>query len=124
MDPQDADLVPEALRGQVVAVRRDPEGRVEAVTGVQLPGVLDDLYAAAADAVLGPSGRMFPKLAVWAPTARKVELALYGPAGRRVHRMRRDDETGVWTVHGPPAWWGAGVHVPGDRLLARSGGRW
>ncbi|MET8868418.1 pullulanase-type alpha-1,6-glucosidase [Nonomuraea sp. NPDC004580] len=106
VDPQDADLVPEALRGQVVAVRRDPEGRVEAVTGVQLPGVLDDLYAAAAGAVLGPSGKMFPKLAVWAPTARKVELALYGPTGRRVHRMRRDDETGVWTAHGPPAWWG------------------
>ncbi|WP_378790223.1 pullulanase-type alpha-1,6-glucosidase [Nonomuraea fastidiosa] len=106
VDPADIDLVHEALRGQVVAVRRDAEGGVAAVTGVQIAGVLDDLYAGAADAVLGPSGRMFPKLSVWAPTARKVELALYGPGGRRVHRMKRDDETGVWSVHGPPAWWG------------------
>ncbi|WP_344873988.1 pullulanase-type alpha-1,6-glucosidase, partial [Nonomuraea antimicrobica] len=74
--------------------------------GVQLPGVLDDLYAPAAIAALGPSARPVPRLALWAPTARTVELALYGPGGRTVHPMRRDDETGVWSVQGPPAWLG------------------
>ncbi|MFF0768335.1 pullulanase-type alpha-1,6-glucosidase [Nonomuraea wenchangensis] len=107
VDPRDAALVPEALRGQVAAVARDEEGRLVAATGVQLPGVLDDLYAAAATAPLGPSGRLRPRLALWAPTARKVELALYGKGGRRtVHRMRRDDTTGVWSTHGRPSWMG------------------
>ncbi|MET8992098.1 pullulanase-type alpha-1,6-glucosidase [Nonomuraea wenchangensis] len=106
VDPRDAALVPEALRGQVAAVARDEEGRLVAATGVQLPGVLDDLYAAAT-APLGPSGRLRPRLALWAPTARKVELALYGKDGRRtVHRMRRDDATGVWSTHGRPSWMG------------------
>ncbi|MGA5759980.1 pullulanase-type alpha-1,6-glucosidase [Nonomuraea bangladeshensis] len=107
VDPRDADLAPEALRGQVAAVARDEEGRLVAATGVQLPGVIDDLYAAAATAPLGPSGRLRPRLALWAPTAWKVELALYGKGGRRtVHRMRRDDATGVWSAHGRPSWMG------------------
>ncbi|MBF8185088.1 pullulanase-type alpha-1,6-glucosidase [Nonomuraea sp. K274] len=105
VDPRDADLVRTALRGQVVAVERDASGTLTAATGVQIPGVLDDLYAAAAGATLGPTGRVVPKLALWAPTAQKVELALYGQ-GRSVHRMRRDDETGVWSVHGLPTWLG------------------
>ncbi|MFC7639925.1 hypothetical protein ACFQX6_01845 [Streptosporangium lutulentum] len=50
-----------------------------------------------------------PRLSVWAPTARKVELALYSGssgAGRTVHEMRRDDATGVWSVRGQPGWKG------------------
>ncbi|SEG97249.1 alpha-1,6-glucosidases, pullulanase-type [Nonomuraea solani] len=106
VDPRDAGLVREALRGRVVAVARDSEGTPLAATGVQIPGVLDDLYAKAATAALGPSGRVVPRLALWAPTARKVELALYGGRGRTVRRMRRDDETGVWSVRGSPSWMG------------------
>lgn len=103
VDPRDADLVRRALRGQVVAVRRDTSGALLTATGVQIPGVLDDLYAKAATATLGPSGR---RLALWAPTARRVDLALYGSGGRTVHAMRRDDETGVWSIQGPPSWLG------------------
>ncbi|MET7333112.1 pullulanase-type alpha-1,6-glucosidase [Nonomuraea sp. NPDC005650] len=105
VDPRDAGLVREALRGRVVAVARDGSGELVAETGVQIPGVLDDLYAGAATAPLGPSGRRIPRLSLWAPTAVKVELALYSP-GRTVYPMRRDDETGVWSVRGRPAWWG------------------
>ncbi len=73
-------------------------GAVLAATGVQIPGVLDDLYAGQrpADAALGPvfrKGR--PTLSVWAPTARKVALELDG----RPSPMRRDDATGVWSRH-------------------------
>ncbi|MFG6192092.1 pullulanase-type alpha-1,6-glucosidase [Nonomuraea sp. JJY05] len=109
VDPRDAGLVREALRERILAVARDGSGELVAATGVQLPGVLDDLYAGAATAPLGPRGRVFPRLSLWAPTARKVELALYGPAegrGRSVHPMRRDDATGVWSVRGLPTWWG------------------
>ncbi|ETK37333.1 pullulanase-type alpha-1,6-glucosidase, partial [Microbispora sp. ATCC PTA-5024] len=107
VDPRDAGLVRSALRGQVVAVERDPAGALLTATGVQIPGVLDDLYAGAASAALGPTGG--GRLAVWAPTARKVELALYdGPTGgrRTVHPMRRDDATGVWSADGPSSWRG------------------
>ncbi|MFC4529216.1 pullulanase-type alpha-1,6-glucosidase [Sphaerisporangium dianthi] len=123
VDPRDADLVREALRGQVVAVERDAAGVLRTATGVQIPGVLDDLYAGAATAELGPvwpsssasasqlsAGSASPTLSVWAPTARKVELALYRDAsggGRAVHRMRRDDATGVWSVRGLPTWKGS-----------------
>lgn len=106
VDPRDAGRVTEALRGQVVAVARDASGRLRAATGVQLPGVLDDVYAAAAKAPLGYTG---DRLAVWAPTARKVELALYGSAtgtSRTVHPMRRDDATGVWWIPAPRSWRG------------------
>ncbi|MEV3982940.1 pullulanase-type alpha-1,6-glucosidase [Nonomuraea sp. NPDC049758] len=100
--PEDAGLVKEALRGQVVAVARDGSGAVAAATGVQIPGVLDDVYAGAVRAGLGPSGRLLPRLALWAPTARRVELAL----GGRRHAMRLDEETGVWSIRGLPTWYG------------------
>ncbi|MFF5206049.1 pullulanase-type alpha-1,6-glucosidase [Streptosporangium sp. NPDC000396] len=107
VDPRDAGLAGEALRGQVVAVERDASGALLTATGVQIPGVLDDLYARAAGAELGPSWGGEPTLSVWAPTARGVELALYrdaSGAGRTIHEMRRDDETGVWSVRGLPSW--------------------
>ncbi|TDD42519.1 pullulanase-type alpha-1,6-glucosidase [Nonomuraea terrae] len=105
VDPRDAGLAARALRGQVVAAAWDCGGTLREATGVQIPGVLDDLYAAAATAPLGPGGGMFPRLSVWAPTAQRVELALYG-SHRSVHPMRRDDATGVWSVRGLPTWYG------------------
>ncbi|MGA5117131.1 pullulanase-type alpha-1,6-glucosidase [Streptomyces pseudogriseolus] len=104
VDPRDRDRVREALRGQVVATQRAANGAVLAATGVQIAGVLDDLYAAGATkAKLGPvfrHGR--PTLSVWAPTARDVSLEI----GDRTVRMRRDDATGVWSVTGPRSWEG------------------
>ncbi|MGA5288030.1 pullulanase-type alpha-1,6-glucosidase [Streptomyces pseudogriseolus] len=104
VDPRDRDRVREALRGQLVATQRAANGAVLAATGVQIAGVLDDLYAAGATkAKLGPvfrHGR--PTLSVWAPTARDVSLEI----GDRTVRMRRDDATGVWSVTGPASWKG------------------
>ncbi|WP_232524319.1 pullulanase-type alpha-1,6-glucosidase [Nocardiopsis gilva] len=102
--------VTEALRGQVVVVERDGDGRVVAATGAQIPGVLDDVYAAAADATLGPvweNGR--PALSLWAPTARDVKLVLYeDPRSAESHtvRMKRDAATGTWSAQGPARWKG------------------
>ncbi|MFD6909387.1 pullulanase-type alpha-1,6-glucosidase [Streptomyces sp. NPDC060077] len=104
VDPRDRDRVREALRGQVVAAQHAASGAVLAATGVQIAGVLDDLYASGATrAGLGPvfrHGR--PTLSVWAPTARNVSLEI----GDRTVRMRRDDATGVWSVTGPRSWQG------------------
>ncbi|MET8243352.1 pullulanase-type alpha-1,6-glucosidase [Streptomyces sp. NPDC005202] len=101
IDPRDRDRVREALRGQVVASQRAANGAVLAATGVQLAGVLDDLYGAATKAQLGPAfhdGRPTP--AVWAPTAQSVSLDLNGSTVR----MHRNDTTGVWSVTGPASW--------------------
>ncbi|MFH8406022.1 pullulanase-type alpha-1,6-glucosidase [Streptomyces sp. NPDC018019] len=103
VDPRDQKLAPAALRERLVAVQRDADGQ-RVSTGVQIPGVLDDLYGpAAAKAPLGPvfrHGR--PTLAVWAPTARTVALELDG----RTVPMRRDDASGVWQVRGARGWAG------------------
>ncbi len=102
VDPRDRDRVREALRGRIVATQRAANGAVVAGTGVQLAGVLDDLYANNAD--LGPvfdaKGR--PTLSVWAPTAQSVALDLDGDKVP----MRRDDATGVWSVKGTKDWTG------------------
>ncbi|MDR3032094.1 MAG: DUF3372 domain-containing protein, partial [Kitasatospora sp.] len=55
VDPRDAGRITAALRAQVVFTEHLPNGAALAATGVQTPGVLDDLYAAkAASAQLGP----------------------------------------------------------------------
>ncbi|MES5825052.1 pullulanase-type alpha-1,6-glucosidase [Streptomyces sp. RG80] len=104
VDPRDRDRVRQALGGQVVASQLAANGAVLTATGVQIAGVLDDLYPAATKADLGPTfgkgGR--PTLAVWAPTAQSVALELDGSTVK----MRRDDSTGVWSVTGPRSWKG------------------
>ncbi|MFF4641665.1 pullulanase-type alpha-1,6-glucosidase [Streptomyces sp. NPDC001389] len=124
VDPRDRDRVREALRGQLVASARAANGAVLAATGVQLAGVLDDLYADHAKSTpLGPvfkDGR--PTLSVWAPTARQVELELDG----RTVPMRRDDTTGVWSVRGERSWTGkpyryaVTVWAPSTRQIVRN----
>ncbi len=101
VDPRDRGRVRQALGGQIVATQRAANGAVLAATGVQIAGVLDDLYGSATKARLGPTfqqGR--PTLAVWAPTAQRVSLELDGSTVA----MKRDGTTGVWSVTGPPSW--------------------
>ncbi|MGW7451365.1 pullulanase-type alpha-1,6-glucosidase [Streptomyces sp. NPDC054787] len=121
VDPRDRDRVRAALRGQLVASARAANGAVLAATGVQLAGVLDDLYATTA--ALGPvfkDGR--PTLSVWAPTAQQVSLELDG----RTVPMRRDDATGVWSVRGERSWtgkpyrFGVTVWAPSTRQMVRN----
>ncbi|MFC6021034.1 pullulanase-type alpha-1,6-glucosidase, partial [Plantactinospora solaniradicis] len=109
LDPRDQAKVAAALRGQLVVTERDQTGALLGATGVQLPGVLDDVYASATAARLGPTfdgGR--PTLSVWAPTARSVALELFDAptAAPKQAAMRRDDRTGVWSVRGERNWLG------------------
>ncbi|WP_411138337.1 pullulanase-type alpha-1,6-glucosidase [Streptomyces sp. C10] len=104
VDARDRHLAPAALRGKLLAAQRTADGR-RTTTGVQIPGVLDDLYGdraqhAALGPVFGRDGR--PALSVWAPTARTVALELDG----RTVPMRRDDRTGIWRVQGARDWAG------------------
>ncbi|WP_406071409.1 pullulanase-type alpha-1,6-glucosidase [Micromonospora sp. NBC_01638] len=109
LDRADLAKVPAALRGQVLVTERDAAGALLAATGVQIPGVLDDVYARAADATLGPTfaGRT-PSVALWAPTARTVTLQLFDSptAPPRAVPMRRDEHTGIWSARGNHTWTG------------------
>lgn len=106
-----ADLkkIKNAMTAQLVVTESDHEGNLLSATGVQIPGVLDDVYAAATSAKLGPSvTRDGVKAAVWAPTAQNVQLELMDTAGAtpRTVAMKRDGATGVWSVTGPASWKG------------------
>ncbi|WP_434597918.1 pullulanase-type alpha-1,6-glucosidase [Streptomyces sp. A5-4] len=100
---------PGLLKGQVAVAALDPDGTLRTATGLQTPGVLDDLYAAAAKkAGLGPvfQGDK-PTLSVWAPTAKSVSAELYDTATStepRLVGMKLDPRTGVWSVRGEKNW--------------------
>ncbi len=101
-------VVPALLRTQL-AVARELDGQVVDATGLQLPGVIDALYAT--DAPLGVTWRDgTPTLSVWAPTAQRVRLQLYADSHTdafELIEMERDRTTGVWSVTGEPGWRGA-----------------
>ena len=94
-----------ALKGQVAVMAANVDGPVGA-TGLQIPGVLDDLYA-----YDGPLGVAYedgaPTLRVWAPTARGVKLHLFANAATPIADimpMRIDPKTGVWSITGMADW--------------------
>ena len=106
--PDDLD-VRTALRGQVTLAAHLPSGRLVAASGLQISGVLDDLYADATSASLGATWtRGVPTLRVWAPTALDVGLLLWiGDAPldsepRHVPMQRSPD--GTWAVRGEASW--------------------
>jgi pullulanase-type alpha-1,6-glucosidase len=99
--------VPAALKGQLAVSAADPGGAPLDATSVQIPGVLDDLYAY--DGPLGVTwSERRPTLRVWAPTARTVGLRLYADAQPSTAPlallMTREGDTGVWAISGEPGW--------------------
>src|ERR1700754_3068281 len=104
----DVDTVKAALRGQLEVTARDDGGWLLVTTGVQVPGVLDDVYA---DAVHADLGCRFHHdggvtISVWAPTARSVALEWWNGDEPEVVGMWRDDHTGVWRIDGDWSWTG------------------
>ncbi len=97
-----------ALKGQVAVEARSADGPLDA-SGLQIPGVLDDLYTY--DGPLGPTfAEGVPTLRLWAPTARTVRLQLFtsaNPNGRfDTIPLRPDPQSGVWSVTGEDDWYG------------------
>ena len=101
----DTDAFPAYLQGQVALTLVQGE-RLYDATGLQIAGVLDDLYAT--DAPLGVTwDDGAPSIALWAPTARSVTLHRFADAtgdALATHTMDRDDATGVWSVTGDASW--------------------
>jgi len=100
-----AGRITELLRGQLAVSALDAEGKLVDATGVQIPGVLDDVFA-----YDGPLGLTWengaPMFRVWAPTARVVRLHIYEScdAPEPTHVLAMTDENGVWTSPGLPEW--------------------
>ena len=108
IDQADWAKEPEILKGQLAVLVRDMNGKVVDVSGVQTPGVLDDLYQ-----YEGPLGVTFesstPTLRLWAPTAQSVVLYLYDEAVAKSGRtlpMKYDPANGIWSIRGDESWKG------------------
>jgi pullulanase-type alpha-1,6-glucosidase len=109
LQKKDLEQVRGILTGQLAVAAYDDLGRLSDATGVQIPGVLDDVYAGASDRELGVSWRgPNPAFAVWAPTAQDVDLLVWpGGAAEPVRRQMRREADGTWTLRGDKAWKGA-----------------
>lgn len=128
LDPQTAAQAERLLRGQVVLSLHQASGRLLNAGSLQLPGVLDDIYAAATRAELGLrwSDRT-PTLRLWAPTARDVRLRLWRAdddlraPGQALPAAREPD--GCWSIAGSPDWtaaryrWEVTVYAPSGRRV-------
>jgi len=94
----------QSLKGQL-AVGAVRSGQGVDATGLQIPGVLDDLYAAKAGPVtLGPTFRNGQAtLRVWAPTARDMKVRVFADsntADYTTYPMTLDPASGIWSYCG------------------------
>ncbi|MCC6458018.1 MAG: pullulanase-type alpha-1,6-glucosidase [Caldilineaceae bacterium] len=103
---EDLPLVPDILKGQII-VSAGTASFVADATGVQIPGVLDDLYT-----YEGALGVTFdgdtPTIRLWAPTAKLVKLHLFDDTSGDATQMldMTPGEQGTWGLAGDPSWLG------------------
>ncbi|MGB7340016.1 MAG: pullulanase-type alpha-1,6-glucosidase [Phototrophicaceae bacterium] len=96
------------LTGQIAiaAYRGD---NVAALSGLQIPGVLDALYTYEGDLGAHFDENGVPTFTVWAPTAQNVSFNLYADAAPNTdpinYEMTHDAATGTWSVTGETDWY-------------------
>ncbi len=118
IDGIDRDTATTMLKGQL-AVQGMSGEFVEVGTGIQIPGVLDDMFYT--DLPLGlvwsevqPTRDLAPHFYLWAPTAQSVKLHVFDDADptttSTVYDMVWDDgsttPTGIWSTVGEADWKG------------------
>ncbi|XP_010658333.1 pullulanase 1, chloroplastic isoform X2 [Vitis vinifera] len=95
------------IKCQLAVAAFSCDGQCNNVTGLQLPGVLDELFS-----YEGPLGAIFSKEAVtlylWAPTAQVVHACIYGDpsGGDPLEIVCLEEFNGVWSASGPKSWEG------------------
>ncbi len=108
IDPGNLADVPQILKTQFALAATDAAGEPRDATGIQAPGVLDDLFT-----YEGKLGTVFdgnvPTIRVWAPTARSVRLHLFDDSDNAnppstVMPMIEDAATGTWSITGDTSW--------------------
>ncbi|XP_002965238.2 pullulanase 1, chloroplastic isoform X2 [Selaginella moellendorffii] len=104
--PRDADCK-KLIKCQLAVGASNAYGAPIDASGVQLPGVLDDVLR-----YDGPLGVTFSEtectFSIWAPTAQNVRLFLYTePSGGEPEAViQLDEKHNVWTASGPKDWVG------------------
>ena len=98
--------IDDLLRGELVLLRRDGDGRTLDSTATQIAGALDARYAVAADRhMLGASvDQSRTTFSLWAPTARHVSACIFdtdGSAARTLLPLQRDAASGLWQATAP-----------------------
>ena len=105
LPPEAVAAAAQSLKGQL-AVGAARTGQGVDATGLQIPGVLDDLYSAKAGPVtLGPSFKNGQAtLRVWAPTARSLKLRVFADSNPgtlyATYPMTLDPASGIWSYSG------------------------
>ena len=102
--------IPDILRGQLVISAQDSDDTLLDATGLQIPGVLDDLYTYDGDLGVTFDADGIPTIRVWAPTAQNVSLMLFADSASDTEGetmgMTLNADTGVWSITGDSAWYG------------------
>ncbi len=126
--PQDAlDKVPDYLKHEVAVSVTGPDGVVKDATGLQIPGVLDDIFAYDGPLGVNWDGGV-PTVRVWAPTAQKVWLHVFdsSDAPEESGVLDMTEDAGVWSVAGTADWRGkyylyeVKVYVPSTHAVERN----
>ncbi len=99
--------IPEILKSEMAIAAYNEKGQLIDITGVQIQGVLDDLYSYSGElGVIYQEG--IPTIKVWAPTAQSITLHRFGDANPSTNAtttpMNYDPQTGVWSITGNTTW--------------------
>ncbi|MGJ3240964.1 MAG: pullulanase-type alpha-1,6-glucosidase [Anaerolineae bacterium] len=121
--------VPDILTGQFAIAAYRGENIAE-LSGLQIPGVVDELYTYEGDLGAHFEAEGVPTITVWAPTAQNVSLNLYADAQPNteptVYEMTRDDASGTWSVTGEADWYlqyytfNVSVYAPTEMALVEN----
>ncbi|KAJ4720700.1 Pullulanase 1 chloroplastic [Melia azedarach] len=95
------------VKCQLAVATFNSDGKCTNATGLQLPGILDELFS-----YDGPLGAVYVEEAVslylWSPTAQSVRACIYrDPIGgnpQEIVQLKEID--GVWSIKGPKSWEG------------------
>ncbi|GAB4201496.1 MAG: pullulanase-type alpha-1,6-glucosidase [Wenzhouxiangellaceae bacterium] len=122
----DVAMLRDALKGQLAVSAVDSNGAPVDATGVQLPGVLDDLFVYDGELGVSYAGNR-PTIRVWAPTAQDVSLLLFADSDPATTAstlpMTLDPDSGVWSITGARDWdrqfyqFEVSVYAPSTRAI-------
>lgn len=116
------------LKGEVILSAVDSTSTLKYATGIQIAGVLDDLYyyPGALGVVFDRSDSDAPlQIKLWAPTAQSVSLEIFDQASDTTpsSTLSMREKNGVWIATGETSWIGkyylysVSVYVPADQAV-------
>ncbi|KAJ8765887.1 hypothetical protein K2173_020403 [Erythroxylum novogranatense] len=100
-------VVEPLLKCQLAVAAFGSDGKCSNATGLQLPGILDELFSY--DGPLGAHYSIdYVSLYLWAPTAQAVSAHIYGDTSTEhpLEIVQLDEIDGVWHFQGPKYWEG------------------